>query len=200
MGLALPVGGGPGARAAVGQCGPASGPVGKGRLGQVEIGPFKRARANQGPARPPRSNAHPGLPLGPGAANQTRARGKEIAARVTGEQHRRSGYRCSGAPWSAPCTASRWAAGAPAPPCPSTSPPSVSDRGPAGPLRGSGRETFPGPFRLPRTGSGHPGTTRGTTRCRPTGAWCCWWNLVMLEFRMCGPRRVKSIWLHIIWG
>ena len=66
-------------------------PRGRLRIGQVETSPFKRARANQGPARRPiQTRAAAGLALPPPGHGRGAGAG-EPAASVTGEQHRRLG-------------------------------------------------------------------------------------------------------------
>lgn len=104
-------------------------------LGQVETSPFKPARANQGLARPPVQTRLGPAPAGPPApASETpAARGGagEPAASVTAEQHRRLRLPAvppglGPRPWSTPCTASPWGAGARSPACLSTSAPLVS--------------------------------------------------------------------------
>lgn len=108
-------------------------PLGRWRLGQVEISAFKPARANQGLARPQvQTRAEAGLPRPP--PRHWRG-GGEPAASVTGSNTDASSYRHPGPagagplPWSAPCTASPSGAGAPTRACPSTSPLLVSARG-----------------------------------------------------------------------
>lgn len=70
-------------------------------LRQVEASPFKPARANQGPARPPvqtRAAARPRRPRGSEAPAPGRVGAGEPAASVTGEQHRRLGLQASRRP------------------------------------------------------------------------------------------------------
>ncbi|XP_034509373.1 uncharacterized protein LOC117800926 isoform X2 [Ailuropoda melanoleuca] len=68
-------------------------PRGQSRIGQVETSPFKRARANQGPARRPiQTRAAAGLALPP-PGHWRGAGAGEPAASVTGEQHRRLGLQ-----------------------------------------------------------------------------------------------------------
>lgn len=125
-------------------------------LGQVEISPFKRARANQGGrARPVQTRRSPASRARLGAAG---AGGGGPAASVTAEQHRRLGLQAllwpQRPPWSAPCTASPSGAGVPTRTCPSTSPPLVSAR--------SGRPLHP----AAAARKGHPMVTGEAARWR----------------------------------